>query len=446
MSSDRPGSPPPPTSSEPAPACSNPIVGLESYVPNVLDLVYPISRAKDGVQVYIPPAFLRDEAVDSSLLLGQGASFTVTRQRLPCGPTHEAGRKDMGGIIMMPTSLAPPRPRYVVYKSARVSFQPNGDPATPRDGRALQSVLTELHALLHPPLLAHPNIISLLSLAWGSHHQHLVHRLPVLVVEYGDCGTLADVQLRGPRLSNRLKLHLCLGIARGLEVLHAHGIVHGDVKPDNIIMFSHPDNQFVPKLADFGFSVIESAQSCDVMMGGTRLWRAPEAVSPVPASRLSLTDVYSLGLVAWSIAIDGQDPFILMLADSLPEHERFAATEEVKSNDQVLAMSKSESWMVAWSMRNQASNQPLASPSISLDLDQHAFLEHLDAVFSHTLTRDPDDRHLPAVVGLLEATVKSPTEAGELRVGTRWTLPQSTTDWSRLGFKVRLIPRCTPSR
>lgn len=186
----------------------------------------------------------------------------------------------------------------MVYKTARVSFQANGEPATVRDSRALQSVLTEFHALLHPPLLAHPNIIDFLGLAWGSNSAEPLHRLPVLVVEYGDRGTLADVQLSGPPLSYSLERDLCLGIARGLEALHHHGIVHGDVKPENIIICSHEEQTLVPKLADFGFAVIESIEPSEIMIGGTRTWRAPESFSPIPIPKLRLTDVYSFGLVA----------------------------------------------------------------------------------------------------------------------------------------------------
>src|SRR3954454_24573984 len=126
MSSNRPETSVPQTSSEPAPESSNtiwPIVAIKPYVPHVFDLVTPTHRARDTAKLHIPPAFLQSEAVDSSLLLGHGASFTVTRQALPPDLTETFERTDMGGWIVEKSIKAPERPRHVVYKAARVSFQ-----------------------------------------------------------------------------------------------------------------------------------------------------------------------------------------------------------------------------------------------------------------------------------------------------------------------------------
>ncbi|KAI2465957.1 ankyrin [Annulohypoxylon bovei var. microspora] len=422
-----------------------PVTGSESYVPNVFDLVLPIRRARDTVKSYIPPAFLQSEAVDSSLFLGRGASFTVTRQAIPTGPENIVELTDMGGWTVENVIKAPKRPRYVVYKSARVAFKANGKPATREDSRALQSVLTEFHALLHPALLQHPNIIDFLGLAWGTNPADPLHRLPVLVVEYGDRGTLAGVQLRGPPLSDALKLEMCLGIARGLEALHENGIVHGDVKPENIIICSHEEKILVPKLADFGFAIVESTEAAEVMIGSTRTWRAPEVSSPIPIAKLKLTDVYSFGLVAWSLAIDGKDPFSLLVSGSLHGEEQLLEIERLKSADQVLPMSKLESWIFDWGFTRklesatshiqanqaQSSGEPQNNPTELQTLQtqlmtllstlrqmgaskemlasgvlgfylQQPFFKHLDSLFSNTLTKDPDHRDLSAVIRELE--------------------------------------------
>jgi serine/threonine protein kinase len=453
MSSNRPETSIPQTTGEPARVNSDrlsPIVGVDYYVPHAFDLVTPTHRARDTAKLYIPPMFLQSEAVDSSSFLGHGASFTVTRQAVPPGPKVLVQRMDMGGWIVERPIEAPERPRHVVYKAARVSFQANGEPATLKDRRALQSVLTEFHALLHPPLLEHPNIIDFLGLAWGSNHAEPFHRLPVLVVEYGDMGTLADVQSRGRVLPNALKLELSLGIARGLEALHGNGIVHGDVKPENIIICSHGEKTLVPKLADFGFAIIESTESPEVTIGGTRTWRAPESFFPVPLARLKLTDVYSFGLVAWSIAIDGRDPFSLVLPNRLQGEDRFAEIDRLKRNDKVLAMSRFESWILDWKLLGrldtlpsqfgggsaQSLNGPQQTATVSFDpsqpqsslaifssnqspfgrehspkdmaskvyqtFRQQVFFKDLESLFAHTLSKNPEDRDLSVAIQLLE--------------------------------------------
>ncbi|KAI1439351.1 hypothetical protein F5Y02DRAFT_124873 [Annulohypoxylon stygium] len=181
MDSNRADSIRPPTSSEPAALSSaredeqksSPMIGARDYIPNVFDLVLPIDQANYSVKSNVPPAFFRTEAVDSSLFLGRGASFMVTRQAIPAGPENIIQRVNMGGWHTENIVKAPKRPRHVVYKSARVAFQPDGKPATRDDSRALQSVLTEFHALLHPDLLQHPNVIDFLGLAWGTNHANV---------------------------------------------------------------------------------------------------------------------------------------------------------------------------------------------------------------------------------------------------------------------------------
>ena len=434
MSSNRPETSVPGTSSEAATEKPLPIVGVKSYIPNVFDLVYPLHRARDTAKLFIPPAFLQSEAVDSSRKIGEGASFTVTQQAIPPGPAEVIIHRKISWWSAAKSVKAPERPRYVVYKAARVSFKDDGDPATPNDRRALQSVLTEFHALLHPPLLEHPNIIDILGIAWGSNPSNPFHRLPVLVVEYGDRGTLADVQLGGPPLSDEVKEDLCLGIACALQILHENGINHGDLKPDNVIMFSS-DQKLIPKLADFGFAIIEATEANKVSIGGTRTWRAPESFEPVPASKISLTDVYSLGLVVWSIAVDGKNPFDLIVGDFQGE-ERFAEIQRLKMYDEVLKLSKFERWLYNWNMLSrfdQLAKQSSGSPSdqvrvrallaktmsnpssiaknpqlqsavskVNAEFRHKPLFRNLEAVFENTLSKTPDRRNLDSVLRLLQ--------------------------------------------
>ena len=69
---------------------------------------------------------------------------------------------------------------YVVYKTTGVVFTPTGEPS-PGDPKAMSSALMELFALVHRPLLQHPNVVD--ELAWGSNPFELAHRLPLVVVE-----------------------------------------------------------------------------------------------------------------------------------------------------------------------------------------------------------------------------------------------------------------------
>eukprot|EP00475_Leptophrys_vorax_P024450 TRINITY_DN33748_c0_g1_i5.p1 TRINITY_DN33748_c0_g1~~TRINITY_DN33748_c0_g1_i5.p1 ORF type:complete len:416 (-),score=123.38 TRINITY_DN33748_c0_g1_i5:64-1311(-) len=113
-----------------------------------------------------------------------------------------------------------------------------------------------------------------------------------LVMEY--CPqTLKDVQ---STLNFERKMCFALEICRGLTFLHRLGIVHGDLKPDNILISADG----VAKLSDFGFSydVLSSSVASEIQTGGTVRYQAPE-LSLSQDARASidprLKDVYAMG-------------------------------------------------------------------------------------------------------------------------------------------------------
>lgn len=202
--------------------------------------------------------------------------------------------------LIISTKGPQPSLSHIVYKTARVAFTPTGEPISRGDRKAMSSALMELYALVHPPLLQHPNIVNFLGLAWGSNPFEPTHRLPIVVVEYAEHGTLADLQEK-IFLPSTVRQNLCLDVALGLDILHRCGIVHGDVKSENVLIFTHPERQYVAKVADFGYSVVAGAADLMINVGGTRPWKAPEANIPVSKAQSKLTDVYSFGLLVWRV-------------------------------------------------------------------------------------------------------------------------------------------------
>ena len=93
------------------------------------------------------------------------------------------------------------------------------------------------------------------------------------------------------------KMSFALGICRGLSFLHPLGIVHGDLKPDNVLVSA---DDSVAKLSDFGFSydVNSSSVSLRVQIGGTVPYQAPElALSQKARASIDprFKDIYALG-------------------------------------------------------------------------------------------------------------------------------------------------------
>lgn len=320
------------------------------WVPHLLDFIVLAGQAEKSTTLSIPPLFLQPHAVDTSMIIGNGATFTAAIRALPPGQPQVEDIAD--GIHQTITMGARPRPGYVVYKTARVAFLSKGEPVQ-NHRSTMASAMMELYTLIHPPLLKHPNIVDFLGLAWGGNPFEPAHRLPVIVVEYAEHGTLADLQDRQP-LTSKLRKSLCLDIALGLDILHRCGIVHGDVKSENVLIFSHPERQFIAKVADFGYSLVEATVDDLVNLGGTRPWKAPETKSRVPKDQLRLTDVYSFGLLVWRLALDGMSPFDFIIAEQVQADQRQVEVDRLKREDEMVKTSKLENWYFAYFVASKA--------------------------------------------------------------------------------------------
>jgi class 3 adenylate cyclase/WD40 repeat protein len=116
----------------------------------------------------------------------------------------------------------------------------------------------------------------------------------VLVLDWVDGVDLARLLVDGgrPGLPVSSVLHWIAQAAEALTVLHQHGVVHGDVKPANLIL----DRTGRIVLVDLGSS---SAPRTAATGGGTSGFRAPEVAAGAPAVRAS--DVFSLAATAFTL-------------------------------------------------------------------------------------------------------------------------------------------------
>jgi serine/threonine protein kinase/ankyrin repeat protein len=138
-----------------------------------------------------------------------------------------------------------------------------------------------------------------------------------LVLEFADFGTFDALQkgIASP-LAFKIKQKLLYDIGRGLSVLHACGIVHGDLKHENVLIFRNKqdypkDQPYTAKLADFGGAVMDMADTDGFHLHmGTVPWGPPEGGNSLTADEIKSTDTYSFGLLAWRAFIDCQDPFV----------------------------------------------------------------------------------------------------------------------------------------
>ncbi|PUU75249.1 kinase-like domain-containing protein, partial [Tuber borchii] len=92
---------------------------------------------------------------------------------------------------------------------------------------------------------------------------------------------------------------LGLDIAQGLSALHDAGIIHGDIKTDNMLVYPAEAPFFcIAKLSDIGFSVLDMEKNKKIYNIGTPGWQAPELGDiGVSTNMLTKCDYFSLGLL-----------------------------------------------------------------------------------------------------------------------------------------------------
>src|SRR5450432_2363297 len=148
---------------------------------------------------------------------------------------------------------------------------------------------------------------------------------PYMIMEVLKGELLADLLGRIPQLSTRATLSVAAQTAAGLMALHAAGIIHCDIKPDNLYLTSAPGSAKNIKILDFGLAEVQgqSIASDAPAMRGTAQFMAPEQVLGDPVD--ARTDVYALGVTMFRM-LTGQLPFDLKLSTTLLRHQLFSPT------------------------------------------------------------------------------------------------------------------------
>ena len=201
--------------------------------------------------------------------------------------------------------------------------------------------------------ISHPNVASIFD--FGETDEGLVY----LAMEYIEGEALSAL------LKREIAMHPVVGadiVAQAADALHAAhelGILHRDIKPDNIMIAKRPDGTFVVKLVDFGIARTMERGTQQVTRTGFAVG-TPEYMSPEQLSGDVLdsrSDQYSLALVAF-IALTG--------------HEAFANSSSKES-------------LIA-----RLTSRPRRLDEVRDDLD---WPNSIQAVFDQALAPDPSDRY-----------------------------------------------------
>lgn len=210
----------------------------------------------------------------------------------------------------------------------------------------------------------------------------------VIISEYVPDGSLEDLLKARGRLSLEEAAVLTNGILQGLQHLHAGGIVHGDLKPANILL----DGK-TPRLADFGISrVSKQTNTMSQSIAGTLKYMAPECFD---GKRNVQTDIWAVGVMLYQM-LTGTLPYeaeetvqyiaavVLKAPEPLPDFVPFALKNLIGT---ALAREVAERFQTAEQMRQDLLT--IAGQNLNTEIVDHATENFRQPVQQTTFIRQP---------------------------------------------------------
>jgi serine/threonine protein kinase len=233
--------------------------------------------------------------------------------------------------------------------------------------------------------IEHPNVVDVTDV--GVHEG-----VPYLVMELLEGEDLEAHLRKHTVLDDAATIRLALPVIAALQVAHSSGIVHRDIKPSNIFMSVGPDDQFVPKVLDFGISKVSFDNPAYELMTtpqhqiiGTPRYMPPEALHG--ARELGpLSDQYSLGVVLYQ-CVTGCTPF---------------------AGDTLVSLLNSLS-------RGSFEPPRLIQPNVSVGLDR---------IITRSLSPDPSDR-FPTIKDMGRALLELAAERTQMVWGRSFRAPST---------------------
>lgn len=263
--------------------------------------------------------------------------------------------------------------------------------------------------------LSHPNTVTVFDFG-QTEDGHLYIAMEHLVGH-----TLTDlVRGQGPMAPERA-VHITTQICRALGEAHRIGIMHRDIKPDNIFLINVDKDPDYVKVLDFGIAkAIHGEDSADLTADGriigTPRYMSPEQILATPIDHRA--DIYSLGCILFEM-ICGAPPFggnntaALMMSHAQQAPPSFA---ERLNNEQLSRLPAGLESVVQRSMAKNPSHRPQTTDALRKELEQ-ALRINQAYTGSYDVTNDMGRSTPPPASTTFEAAAYNPTGSFEHHTG-----------------------------
>ncbi|MCB9655163.1 MAG: diguanylate cyclase [Deltaproteobacteria bacterium] len=215
-----------------------------------------------------------------------------------------------------------------VYRARRgdevVAVKILRDPAAKHEAR--RRVWREASALAR---IRHPNLCEIRTVGE-------INERPYIVMEFIQGRTLADEIGEHP-LGEQHARDIALKVADAIARVHNAGLVHGDLKPQNILLSQEGE----PKIIDFGLVTGSALKEATAATFGTLLYASPEQLGMLKRPIDARSDLYSLGVVLYQM-LTGRTPFVTTEVAELVRQHATVVPEPVHALNPAVSASMSE--------------------------------------------------------------------------------------------------------